>query len=169
MKLSYRTKSFLFLGLFGAYLLLLSFKDTHLSKRTLVYPRTIIAISFILLALKLIAMFVPKLKFLLGGAADDIYRVWDTDEERPSKVSLSPARSQKHIVAKFMAWMISFVVGIYYLGFIPSMPAWLFIFCFFLSKLGFKKSAIITVSMFIGVYVTFVMILRMHFPGGILF
>jgi hypothetical protein len=160
------------MGFFLAYLLILAFTDTQLSKRTLVYPRTIIVISLVLLGIKCIAMFVPRLSFLLGETAKDAYKTVDDGDELETenqKVFMSPARAQKYIIAKFMIWMITFMGGIYLIGFIPSMPIWLFIFCFFLSKLKLTKSIAITLGMFVGIYVTFVIILKMHFPTGNLF
>ncbi|GEM_PF-4826056 len=165
--MSKRSRELLFMGGLAAYMVVMLLTDTDLSAKTLAYPRAIIIVTFILLGLKLLTMFVPAMSFLDPGSREAAQKAPKEADTLAGKEETGTAKKWTFWI--LLAWLSTFALAIYLIGFLPAMPIWLFLFTFFISKLSPVKSLLISLGMLAGVYAAFVLFLNMYFPAGLLF
>jgi hypothetical protein len=68
-----------------------------------------------------------------------------------------------------MLWLMTFAGGIYFIGFLPAMAVWLFIFMVGISKIKWTRALLLSVCTFAVLYLSFVTLLGTNFSRGILF
>jgi hypothetical protein len=89
-------------------------------------------------------------------------------DEPPEKKDEKPG-SRAVVISLFMLWMVTFAAGIYLIGFLPTLAAWLFFFLIGLSRIKPARALLLSVCTFAVLYVCFVILLGINFPNGILF
>ena len=174
-KMTKRAKEIAFIAGFAAYLAVLYISSAKLSPASKAFPFTIIYLSVIVLVLKFLTYRFPKLRFLDPGAGKKKKEEGETDSDgdegnagpvaQDGRKALSPAAT----VLLFMLWLVTFPVGIYLFGFLPTMLVWMLVFMIGLSGLSIKLALILGVGTFSALYAAFGLLLKLHFGSGILF
>jgi hypothetical protein len=161
---------------FLIYLLVLYLASAKLSAGSRAFPMAVIVVSLIAVGLKLLTLQFKGLKWLdpsgnmeaglVEKASEDSDLVCETPPEQEVKLPKPPPVLT---VALFLLWLITFAVGIYFIGFLPTMAVWLFIFMAGLSRIKWTKALFLSVCTFLVLYFSFVTLLGTNFPRGILF
>lgn len=150
------------------YLVVLIIAGSGLSPETLLFPGLIMVAAGVIIGLKLLTYKFPKLKFLdPGNTLDSMIREKADQTPQAEEVSGKPSSIYEPIA--FILWLITFPLGIYLVGFVATLGAWLFGFLFLISRIKLFKSLLICVCTLVGIYLIFMGILKVHFPQGILF
>jgi hypothetical protein len=160
---------------FLLYLIILYVDSHNVSEKSRAFPMVVIVIAFIAAILKLLTYKFPRLKFLdpSGNVAKDVLSVDDSCEPVEEPVQSGEKEADAFsIPAKIFLialWLISFAVGIYFIGFLPTLAVWLFIFMVGISRIKPAKALLLSVSTFAVLYIVFVILLKTYFSRGILF
>jgi hypothetical protein len=161
---------------FLIYLLVLYVASAKLSAGSRAFPMAIIGVSVIVVGLKLLTLQFKSLKWLdpSGNVAQGI--IEKAKEGRDLSVCEGEAKEEEkepesrlRTISLFMLWLISFAGAIYFIGFLPTMAVWLFIFMVGISRIKWTKALLLSVCTFAVLYLTFVTMFGANFPPGILF
>jgi len=160
---------------FLLYLIILYVDSFHVSAQSRAFPMVIIVISFIAAGLKLLTYKFPGLKFLdpSGNVAKEVLSLDEScdhiEEQAIPKEEAKDAFSVPVKIGLYALWLITFAVGVYFIGFLATFAVWLFLFMVGISKIKPAKALLLSVSTFAVLYIVFVILLKTHFPRGILF
>ena len=160
---------------FLVYLLILYLDSANLSEGSRAFPMAVMGVSLIAVALKLLTLQFERLRWLdpSGNVAEGIIEkagkgsgpVCEGAAERETRTPESPLLT----IALFMVWLITYAVAIYFIGFLPTLGAWLFIFMVVLSRIKWTRALLLSGCTFAVLYLCFVTALGTRFPPGILF
>lgn len=171
-----RCKETAFMIGFLIYLLILYLASAKLSAGSRAFPMAVIVVSLIAVGLKLLTFQFKGLKWLdpSGNVAAGIIEKASEGSELIGETPLEQEVKQPKpppvlTIALFLLWLITFAVGIYFIGFLPTMAVWLFIFMVGISKMKWTRALLLSVSTFAVLYLSFVTLLGTNFPRGILF
>lgn len=139
------------------------------SARGRLFPVIVIVLLIIMLALKLFAIFSPKV-----ASRIDIQGIEFPEHKTPREAG-EGAEEQLGAIAVWpkeimMIFWLLFLLGCIYLaGFLPAVPAFLFLFLKFQGKHSWRVSILTSLVVLAFVYGMFGIVLSVEFPGGILF
>jgi hypothetical protein len=162
---------------FLIYLLILYLASAKLSAGSRAFPMAVIVISLIAVGLKLLTLQFKGLQWLdpSGNVAAGIIEKASegsellceapTEEQEVKQPKPPPALT----IVLFLLWLITFAAGIYFIGFLPTMAVWLFIFMVGISKIKWTRALLLSVCTFAVLYLSFVTLLGTNFSRGILF
>jgi hypothetical protein len=161
---------------FLIYLLILYLASAKLSAGSRAFPMAVIVISLIAVGLKLLTLQFKGLQWLdpsgnvAAGIIEKASEGSDLLGETPTEQEVKPPKPPPALtIALFMLWLITFAAGIYFIGFLPAMAAWLFIFMVGISRIRWTRALLLSVCTFAVLYLSFVTLLGTNFPRGILF
>lgn len=150
------------------YLVVLIIAGSGLAPETLLFPGLIMIATGAIIGLKLLIYKFPKLKFFdPGNTLGSMIKA--NPEQTPQEVEPGDKRASIYEPLAFILWLITFPLGIYLVGFVTTLGVWLFGFLFLISRIRLIKSLLISVCTLLGIYAIFMGILKVHFPGGVLF
>ena len=141
-----------FMAGFAVYLIILIQGSVHLSAGSRDFPRPIIVGSIILIILKLLIFKFPRLKFL--DPSGEIAVKPNLGEMKSKEQQVEKEKkgaSRLYIVSLFLLWLATFPVGIYLIGYLPTMAIWMFVFMIGISKIKLRLAIILSVCTFVGI------------------
>jgi hypothetical protein len=150
------------------YLIILIIAGVGLSPDSLLFPGLIMVAAGVIIGLKLLIFKFPQLGFLDPGSNIGSMIRGDTDQASQEQEKTSAPLPLSGPVA-FIVWLVTFPLGIYLVGFVVTVGVWLFGFLFVISRLKLLKALIICVCTLAGIYIVFIVALKVHFPPGLLF
>jgi len=155
---------FLLIGSSAAFVAALGY-----SARGRLFPLIVIALLMIMLALKLFAIFSPKV-----ASRVDIQGIEFPEQKTPSdpdeglkEQSEDTGAWPKEIMMVF--WLVFLLTCIYLAGFLPAVPIFLFLFLKFQGKHSWWVSILTSAAVLAFIYGMFEMVLSVEFPAGVLF
>lgn len=161
---------------FLIYLLILYLASAKLSAGSRAFPLAVIVVSLIAVGLKFLTFRFKGLQWLDPSgnmAAGIIEKASEGSElvcEKPPEQEVKqPQPPPALTISLFLLWLITFAIAIYFLGFLPTMAFWLFIFMVGLSRIKWTRALLLSVCTFAVLYLSFVVLLGTNFPRGILF
>ena len=179
MKQKYKEIGFM-IG-FLIYLLILYLASAKLSAGSRAFPMAIMGVSVIAVVLKLLALQFKRFEWLdpSGNVAKGIIEKASKEsglvcqgpaeaEPQPQESTL-PKQPPLLTIVLFLLWLSTFAAAIHFIGFLPTMGVWLFIFLVGLSRIKWQKALLLSVCTFALLYLSFVTLLGTNFPRGILF
>ncbi len=161
---------------FLIYLLVLYAASAKLSAGSRAFPMAVIVVSLIAAVLKLLTVHFKSLKWLdpSGNVAQGI--IDKAKEGRDLSMCEGEAKKEEKelesplfTIMLFMVWLITFAAAIYFIGFLPTLAVWLFVFMVGISKIKWTRALLLSVCTFAVLYLTFVTMFDANFPPGILF
>ncbi|MEW6671927.1 MAG: tripartite tricarboxylate transporter TctB family protein [Thermodesulfobacteriota bacterium] len=162
---------------FLLYLIILFVDSFNTSEKSRAFPLIVIIVSLVAVGLKLLIYQFPQFKFLdpSGNVAKDVLSMDDSCDQSQSEAPAGTQENETHSfsvpvkIFLFVLWLITFAAGVYYLGFLATLAVWLFFFMAGISRIKPLKALLLSVCTFTILYAVFVMLLKTHFPSGILF
>ena len=154
---------FLLIGSMAAFIPALGY-----STRGKLFPLIVIVLLIVMLALKLLTIFSPKM-----AARVDIQGIEFTDQK--SKDTSDEDAIAEKWAAKWpkemmmIFWLIFLLALVYLIGFLPMVPIFLFLFLKFQGKHSWSVSIITSLAVLAFVYGLFGIVLSVQFPESILF
>ncbi len=171
--MSKKSKQVLFMVGFLVYMLVLYLSSFKLSPQSKAFPMAIMGVAVVVVALKLLTLRLPALKFLdpsgeIGKTEKAGREGKETKktEEAPTEYRL---RHRSVVVLLFLLWLATLPAGIYYLGYVIALPIWAVVFMTGLSRIKPVWAVVMTACLWGFIYVLFSVILGLNFPVGALF
>jgi hypothetical protein len=135
------------------------------------FPLIVIVILIVLLLLKLLTIVSPKMaaKVDIHGFAFPEHK-----EAEPCNIVLTDDKKKLVDQAKWpnellmLFWLVFLLAFLYLIGFLPTIPLFLFMFLKYQGKHGWFVSSVTSLAVLVFTYVLFVVVLSVPFPEGLL-
>lgn len=158
---------FMFMAGVAVYLAILYFASDTLAPASKALPMAVMAFTALVIAVKVLAHAVPQLQSLDSSGGKSKRSGEGGGEPAESDVN----RRGSHLRTAFVCLvaMAAFPLGIYLIGLLPTLFVWLMAFMVGPSRIKIARAAVLGVSTWAVLYGLFGVLLKVNFPGGVLF